>query len=108
MTFDASIDGKKISIPTKLTTESFSSPIGQLSGKRATLSNSALTAGLVGLARLKADDIIAILIGKRPAEVGKGDGKKEGGPNPGGAMSKVMFEDLVIVVKAEGRATATD
>ncbi len=108
VTLDATVEGRKVSLPTKLTTDSFSSPIGQLSGKRATLSNGTLTAGLVGVANIKANDIIAILIGKKPAETPKAAGGKDDSRNSrlasGAAGSN---EELVVVIKAGGRVTAS-
>jgi len=58
VTLDTTIDGKKVGFPAKLTTESVSSPIGQLSGQRAALSGGTLTAGLAGFSAIKAKGLI--------------------------------------------------
>jgi hypothetical protein len=107
VTFDTSIDGRKINIPAKLTTESLSSPVGQLSGKSASLSNGVLTAGLVGVAFIRERDLVDKL-----GVVGQGKlvdklaeqavEKRGGGRGPGG----IGVNELAVVIKSSGKAVA--
>lgn len=69
--FEVSVDGKKTSFNTKLSTEQITTPIGSLSGKKAEINTSArtLTAAVAGFSVLKQRDLVDTL-----ARVGEGGG----------------------------------
>jgi hypothetical protein len=107
VTFDTTIDGKKISFPAKLTTESVSSPTGQLSGQRAVLSNGTLTAGLVGFSTIKAKGLIEEAKAANKVVVNHEEQKKGGIRTPGTVGGSAgLVEELVVVIKGKGKAVA--
>lgn len=108
--FEFTIDGKRSVADAHITTGSLQTPLGSLSGKRAELRERTLSADLIGLAKLRGGNIF-LPDTKRPAEVGKGSSsapdKKEGIRNPG-SVGGGSNEELVVVIKAGGRATAKE
>ncbi len=101
---EATLDGKKIPLNVKLTTESISSPTGQISGKKAELNGKTPTGGIVGFNVIKARD----LANEPIAAVGqKNPGKKEGGRTTGVVGGSAgLTEDLIVVMRGEGRVVA--
>jgi len=81
--FEVTVDGRKAVTEARLTTGSLPTPLGSISGKRADLQNGALSAELVGVARLR-----AVLIW--PEDVKKSN------------------EEFVVIIRAAGKATARD
>lgn len=108
---EATVNGKKIPLNVKLTSESISSPTGQISGKKASLSNGTLTAGIVGFSVIKQRDLVDEL-----AKVGDNNGslvarkaeqKKEGIRTSGVvAGSAGLAEELIVVMRGDGTVRA--
>ncbi|MGE0129928.1 MAG: hypothetical protein AB7U82_17740 [Blastocatellales bacterium] len=114
--FEVSVDGKKVSFVSNLSTENTSSPIGSLNAKRAEINTSArtLTAAVAGFTTLKQRDLI-----DNVARVGEGKGKvvvnheeqikgrKESIRTPGvvGGSAGVL-EEFIVVIEGAGKATA--
>lgn len=95
--FEISVNGKKMMLVTKLTTESISTPIGQLVGKRADLNIQAktLTAGVVGFGSTKQRDVID--------EILRGVESKGKAATVGGTRA---VDELIVVIKGDGRVVA--
>lgn len=118
----ATVDGMQIPLNVKLTTESMSTPIGQLSGKKAdlNLSTRTLTADVVGFTSVKQRAQIDRLLGVEMAQGKLVDQikAKEGQRGPGagnvgnirtpGAVggSAGLIDELIVVVKGGGRVVA--
>lgn len=108
---EATVNGKKIPLNVKLTSESVSSPTGQLSGKKASLNNGTLTAGIVGFSVIKQRDLIDEL-----AKVGDNSGskiarkteqKKENIRTSGVVGgSGGLSEELIVVMRGDGTVRA--
>ncbi len=105
---EATINGKKIPLNVKLSTESISSPTGQISGKKASLSNGTLTAGIVGFSVIKQRDLVDELVkvgdnnGTRKAEQKKEGIRTSGVVGGSGGLS----EELVVVMRGDGTVRA--
>ena len=95
--FAVTANGKQTALTSKLTTESISTPIGQLSGKKADLNIRAktLTAGVVGFGSIKQRDVID--------EVLRGVNAKAKVATVGGART---VDELIVVIKGDGRVVA--
>lgn len=112
---EATVNGKKIPLNVKLTTESVSSPTGQISGKKASLSNGTLTGGIVGFSVIKQRDLVDELakvgdnngsLVARKAEQ-KAEQKKEGirtSAVVGGSAG--LSEELIVVMRGDGTVRA--
>jgi hypothetical protein len=108
---EATVNGKKIPLNVKLTTESISSPTGQISGKKASLSNGTLTGGIVGFSVIKQRDLVDEL-----AKVGDNNGslvarkaeqKKEGIRTSGVVGGSAgLSEELIVVMRGDGTVRA--
>lgn len=105
---EATVNGKKIPLNVKLSTESISSPTGQISGKKASLNNGTLTAGIVGFSVIKQRDLVDEL-----AKVGdnngtrKADQKKEGIRTSGVVGGSAgLSEELIVVMRGDGTVRA--
>lgn len=107
---EATVNGKKIPLNVKLTTESVSSPTGQLSGKKASLNNGTLTGGIVGFSVIKQRDLVDEL-----AKVGdnsgsmlsrKADQKKEIRTSGVVGGSAGLSEELIVVMRGDGTVRA--
>ncbi len=105
---EATVNGKKIPLNVKLSTESISSPTGQISGKKASLNNGTLTAGIVGFSVIKQRDLVDEL-----AKVGDNNGtrkaeqKKEGIRTSGVVGGSAgLSEELVVVMRGDGTVRA--
>ena len=108
---EATVNGKKIPLNVKLTSESISSPTGQISGKKASMSNGALTAGIVGFSVIKQRDLVDEL-----AKVGDNNGslvarkaeqKKEGIRTSGVVGGSAgLAEELIVVMRGDGTVRA--
>lgn len=104
---EATVNGKKIPLNVKLTSESISSPTGQISGKRAELNGKTLTAGIVGFSVIRQRDLVDEL-----AKVGDNNGslvarkteqKKEGIRTSGTVGgSGGLSEELIVVMRGDG------
>jgi hypothetical protein len=100
--FEVSVDGKKVSFISKLSTENTSSPIGPLNAKRGVINTSArtLTAAVAGFNTIKQRDLI-----DNVARVGQD--KKESGGAPGSVGGSAgLNEELIVVIEGSGRAVA--
>ena len=95
--FAVTANGKQVALTSKLTTESLSTPIGQLVGKKAALNVSAktLTAGVVGFGSIKQRDVID--------EVLRGVNAQGAPATVGGTK---IVDELIIVIKGDGRVVA--
>lgn len=96
------LNGKKFSFNSKISTESVSAPIGQLSGKKAVLQNRTLTAGLVGFSAVKDRRLVDELLNEGIAArslANKGEAKIPDSPAR-------LNEQFIVVVRAEGTARA--
>lgn len=105
---EATVNGKKIPLNVKLSTESISSPTGQISGKKASLNNGTLTAGIVGFSVIKQRDLVDEL-----AKVGdnngtrKADQKKENIRTSGVVGGSAgLSEELIVVMRGDGTVRA--
>jgi len=104
---EATVNGKKIPLNVKLTTESVSSPTGQLSGKKASLNNGTLTGGIVGFSVIKQRDLVDEL-----AKVGDNSGRKVEQKKEGIRASGVVggsggfSEELIVVMRGDGTVRA--
>jgi len=96
VTLDVSIDGARVTVPTHLTTETVSSPLGPQHGRRGTVANHVLSAEAVAVQTVRAPDQIAAL-------TGAGRGGRAGAGETGAANAHV----LVLVIHADGRAVRT-
>ncbi len=105
---EATVNGKKIPLNVKLTTESLSSPTGQLSGKRAELNGKTLTAGIVGFSTIKQRDLVDELakVGDN-SKAGKFEQKKEAIRVSGVVGgSGGIADELIVVMRGDGKVTA--
>jgi hypothetical protein len=91
---EVSLKGKNIPLTLKLTSESLSTPLGDLTGQDAVWANKTLSAGLVGVARFRADRNLF-----NCGVVGSG--------NPGSAGNNAN-QEFVLVSKGSGRAVLVD
>lgn len=107
---EATVNGKKIPLNVKLTSESISSPTGQISGKKASLNNGTLTAGIVGFSVIKQRDLVDEL-----AKVGDNNGslvarkaeqKKEIRTSGTVGGSAGLSEELIVVMRGDGTVRA--
>lgn len=107
---EATVNGKKIPLNVKLTTESVSSPTGQLSGKKASLNNGTMTGGIVGFSVIKQRDLVDEL-----AKVGDNSGsmlarkveqKKEIRTSGVVGGSAGLSEELIVVMRGDGTVRA--
>ncbi|MCG3161931.1 MAG: hypothetical protein JMDDDDMK_03159 [Acidobacteria bacterium] len=112
--FEVTVDGKKILLNTKLSTENTSSPIGPLSARRAVIDKNArtLTAGVAGFNTIKQRDLVDNIarVGEGKKEnLGAAPGKKEGIRTPGAVGGSAgLNEELIVVIEGAGKATAKD
>mgnify|MGYP000296529734 CR=1 FL=1 len=109
---EATVNGKKIPLNVKLTSESISSPTGLISGKKASLNNGTLTAGIVGFSVIKQRDLVDELAkvgdnnGTRKVEQ-KAEQKKEGVRTSGVVGgSGGLSEELIVVMRGDGTVRA--
>ncbi len=109
---EATVNGKKIPLNVKLTSESISSPTGLISGKKASLNNGTLTAGIVGFSVIKQRDLVDELAkvgdnnGTRKVEQ-KAEQKKEGVRTSGVVGgSGGLSEELIFVMRGDGTVRA--
>ncbi|HQR32322.1 MAG TPA: hypothetical protein PLK30_06275 [Blastocatellia bacterium] len=109
---EATVNGKKIPLNVKLTSESISSPTGLISGKKASLNNGTLTAGIVGFSVIKQRDLVDELAkvgdnnGARKVEQ-KAEQKKEGIRTSGVVGgSGGLSEELIVVMRGDGTVRA--
>ncbi len=107
---EATVNGKKIPLNVKLTTESLSSPTGQISGKKASLNNGTLTGGIVGFSVIKQRDLVDEM-----AKVGDNSGsmlarkveqKKEIRTSGVVGGSGGLSEELIVVMRGDGTVRA--
>lgn len=105
---EATVNGKKIPLNVKLSTESISSPTGQISGKKASLNNGTLTAGIVGFSVIKQRDLVDEL-----AKVGDNNGtrkadQKKDSIRTSGVVggSAGLSEELIVVMRGDGTVRA--
>ncbi|MFN0109722.1 MAG: hypothetical protein ACKVZH_12785 [Blastocatellia bacterium] len=108
---DVTVNGNiKTSFTSKLTTQSLSTPVGQLVGKRADINVNAktLSAGLVGFNSVKQRDFIQGLLapGAKLAEQAPARGKKETAIRTPGAVGGMIADEIIIVIKGDGIARA--
>lgn len=105
---EATVNGKKIPLNVKLSTESISSPTGQISGKKASLNNGTLTAGIVGFSVIKQRDLVDELAkvgdnnGTRKADQKKESIRTSGVVGGSGGLS----EELIVVMRGDGTVRA--
>ncbi len=105
---EATVNGKKIPLNVKLTSESISSPTGQISGKKASLYNGTLTAGIVGFSAIKQRDLVDELAkvgdnnGTRKADQKKESIRTSGVVGGSGGLS----EELIVVMRGDGTVRA--
>ncbi|MEP7273707.1 MAG: hypothetical protein ABI882_19570, partial [Acidobacteriota bacterium] len=111
--FDATVNGARIPLNVKLTTESVTTPVGQLVGKRADLNVSAktLTAGVVGFTSIKQRDLIDHILLVDEAKSNKlgepGKAKKESVRNLGAVSAGGgVVDEIIVVFKGDGRVVA--
>ncbi len=104
--FDVTVNGKRLSFTTKLSTESQSTPIGTLSGKRAeiNMSERSLRAGVAGFSSTNNREVIAELVGKQKAEA-SGQKKEIRAPGVVGGAAGLPAE-LIVVIRGDGKVVA--
>ncbi|MDX2034590.1 MAG: hypothetical protein SF339_28200 [Blastocatellia bacterium] len=108
--FEVTVNGKRTSFTTKLSTESQSTPIGTLSGKRAEINMAArsLQAGVAGFSSINNREIIAELVSKQKSEkAADANGQKKEIRAPGvvgGAAG--LPSELIVVIKGDGKVVA--
>lgn len=90
---EVTVDGKRERLSYKQTTESLSTVIGPLSGKRLTVNGDSLSGATVGIGILRNRELINHLCGVADAKLGD---KKKAAP---------AVNELVVVLRSEGRAT---
>jgi len=108
---EATVNGKKIPLNVKLTTESVSSPTGQLRGKRAELNGNTLTGGIVGFSTIKQRDLVDELakVGdNNKSAFGQKLEQKKDSIRTSGVVggSGGLSEELIVVLRGDGKVTA--
>ncbi|HZS07051.1 MAG TPA: hypothetical protein VFD58_19600 [Blastocatellia bacterium] len=109
--FDVTVDGKKFRLNQKLSTESASAPVGQISGKKAqvNVSERSLTAEVAGFSSIRQPDMVERLLHVSEAKKASAEtsGKKPDIRSPFTATSSAgIADELIIVVKGSGKVVA--
>jgi hypothetical protein len=92
---ELTVNGQTINLTLLATTETISTPIGSISGQRATWANNTLSAALVGVVKFRANP-------------GAFNCNRSVFGNRGNSQSNNAAQDFAAVVKTSGRATARD
>jgi hypothetical protein len=97
MPFEVEVGGKRVRVPLTLTTESVTSPIGLINGKRAAINGRTAQLSVVGVGAVTSD-ITTRQDGDTNVSRGPADSKAAAKPE--------KAEQLALVVRVDGRLTA--
>jgi hypothetical protein len=99
--FEVNVDGHRMLLDSKMTNQSLTTPVGEVSGKKTVISGATMSGGMVGFNEIKQPNLIAHLLKRKTAnEVPR---NKDGKTNR--SMKPPALDPLVVVVKMHGHAS---